>query len=246
MIAHYFQHHDNEPPVRVDIDLSLAEEAPQFERPQLLWVFVKMKNPDASGLCSGDECGVLEQMREALSASLETELKARFSGSRMCEGWFELYFYARSAKRLIDAAGKAISVFEGYTFDTGSSRDEEWEHYSGELYPDALMLHQIQSRQIIEELVAEGDDITIERDVEHYLLFQLPTQAERAVGKLEESGYTLKESFEQDGEYPYGRVMVKNQSVTEDAMEGSAAELLDVVYEEHGLYEGWSTTLAEA
>jgi len=244
MIAHYFQHHENESPVRIDLDLSLADEAPQFERPLLLWVFVKIQHPDASGLCDAAECVVLERLREALSEGLKRDLGACFSGSKMSDGWLEIYFYARSGKGLIASAGKVLDAFEGYTFDSGSSRDEKWEHYSEALYPDELMLHQIQSRSIIEELLAEGDDLATAREVEHYLFFQLPTQAERALVKLASSGYEAVEEAEGDEEFPYGRVLVKVQEVTEEAMQECVAELLGVVYEEHGRYEGWSTTLA--
>lgn len=246
MIEHYIQHYDGEAPVRVEVDLSLAEEAPQFERPLLLWVFVKMPQVGADGLCAGDACALCEALREAVDARLSETLRARFSGSRMSEGWYELYFYARSAKRLVAEAGAAVAAFEGYSFDAGSSRDEAWEHYFESLYPDGPMQHQIQSRHIITELAEAGDDITVEREVEHILLFQLPTQADRAVAKLTAAGYRLEETFEEEGEYPCGRVMVKTQDVTEATMQHSAEELLECVIEEHGRYEGWSTTISEA
>lgn len=244
MIEHYIQHHENEPPVRVDIDLSLADELPLIGRPLLLWVFVKLKNPDASGMCTDEECGRLWQMREAIKIALNEHAGARFSGSRICEGWFELFFYARSGKGLTAVVGKALEPFGDYAFDTGSSRDEKFEHYEEELYPDAMMLHQIQNRHIIEELRDAGDDLELEREVEHYLFFQLPAQADRAVGQLEAHGYLLKAAVEQDGAYCHGRIVVREQKVTEEAMMDSVSELLETVYSEHGIYEGWSTVLA--
>jgi regulator of RNase E activity RraB len=245
MIEYYLQFPENEPASRIDVDLSLADDDPEdMFKPMLLWVFVKMQSPDENGICTEDECSKLTKIREALAEKLSGELGAIFSGSRMCEGWFELYFYARTGKKLIASAGEVLQQFEGYTFDTGSSRDEAWEHYHNELYPDTVQLHQIQSRQIIAQLIEAGDDISVEREVEHYLFFQLPTQADRAVTALEASGYGLKEAVEQEGEYPYGRVMVKLQDVTESTMETATAEMLEAALSEHGLYEGWSTTVA--
>ena len=107
------------------------------------------------------------------------------------------------------------------------------------------MLHQIQSRRIIAELLEAGDDIALEREVEYYLFFQLPSQADRAVARLERLGYALGESVEQEGEFPYGRVLVRTQDVTEATMEACADEILEAVYDEHGIYEGWSTVLAQ-
>ena len=247
MIEYYLQFPENEPASRIDVDLSLADEEPEdMFKPMLLWVFVKMIAPDEHGICTEPECSKLQKIREALTEKLSETVGAVFSGSRMCEGWFELYFYARTGKKLIASAGEVLQEFDGYTFDTGSSRDEDWEHYRNELYPDTMQLHQIQNRQIISQLIEAGDDTAVEREVEHYLFFQLPTQADRAVASLEASGYELKESVEQEGEYPYGRVLVKVQDVTEDTMEASAAEMLEAAYAEHGIYEGWSTTIASS
>ncbi len=245
MIEYYYRDHEGEAPARIDVDLSLAEEEPEdMFKPLLIWVFVKMRSTDESGLCPDEECLTLQGIRESLTEALRERVGAVFSGSRMSEGWFEIYFYARTGKKLTAIAGEVLNRFEGYTFDTGSSRDESWEHYHNELYPDTLSLHQIQSRQIINELIEAGDDITMAREVEHYLFFQIPSQADRAVEKLLHTGYDLKETVEQEGDYPYGRVLVKHQEVTEASMEESVGEMLEAAYIEHGLYEGWSTTVA--
>jgi regulator of RNase E activity RraB len=244
MIEFYIQDRENEPAVRIDVDLSLAEEEMHFTKPLLLWVFVKMQTPDDSGLCSAGECELLQQLRDNVAALLQKQLDARFSGSRMSEGWFELYFYARSGKKLIAATGEAMQDFPGYTFDTGSSRDEEWSHYENELYPDTVMLHQIQNRHIIDELLEAGDDITVPREVEHYLFFQLPAQQQRAVERLEMLGYRAAGFVEQEGDYCHGAIVSKVQPVDEKTMTETVSELLDAASAEHGHYEGWSTAAA--
>lgn len=246
MIEYYIQHHENESPVRIDVDLSLADELPLIGKPLLLWVFIKLKEPDDAGICREPECSRLQQMREAIESALKTHVGARFSGSRMSDGWCELYFYARSGKGLTSIVGQILEPFDGYAFDTGSSRDEKCEHYENELYPDTLMLHQIQNRHIIEELREAGDDLDAEREVEHYLFFQLEGQAERAVRELEVSGYRLKDVVEEEGEYAHGRIVVRVQDVTEARMMETVEELLETVIKEHGIYEGWSTVLAGA
>ncbi len=245
MIEHYIRYQENEPPVRVEVDLDLADDEMSFTRPLLLWVFIKLQKPDASGLCTPQECDALLRMREAVAEALERELGARFSGSRLCEGWYELYFYARSGKKLIATTGAAMQAFSGYTFDTGSSRDEEWEHYAKELYPDTPMSHQIQNRHIIAELLEAGDDITIPREVEHYLFFQLPAQEERAVARLSALGYEPTASVEGEEPFAYGVVLTKVQSVGEREMMEAVSEMLETAAAEHGRYEGWSTVTAE-
>jgi hypothetical protein len=244
-MTEYFLHTpDGEPPVRIDVNLSLDEDE-AFMRPVLLWVFVKLAAPDADGLATSEEMPTLTAIREALSAAFEKELKTVFSGSRISDGWFELYFYARNGKGLIQTAGEVMEGFPGYSFDTGSSRDEKWTHYHETLYPETEMLHQIQSRHIIEELRGAGDRLERERDVEHYLFFQVPGQRDRAMQRLEASGCRAGGLIEQEGEYACGAVAVCAHAVDEERVAEWVRLMLEVVAEEHGYYEGWSTTLAD-
>ena len=244
MNEYYIKKNENGISGKTEIDLSLYDEAPQKKRSWLLWVFVKIGSPSEIGWCVQPECATLAAVQNDLTEALAKEIDAVASGTRMEEGWLELYFYAPNAKRFDNVAASVMRRYEGYAFETGASRDEKWDHYSNELYPDPLMLQQMQNRYIIGELQDAGDDITVEREVEHYLLFQTDAHAKRVLVKLEAAGYTFKEYVQAKGEYSHGVVVVKVHDVTEATMMLITEELLDTAYDEYGIYEGWSTVLA--
>ncbi|RLA69776.1 MAG: hypothetical protein DRG24_07945 [Epsilonproteobacteria bacterium] len=240
----YYTFVDDGNAVRTELDLSLIEEAPQDERGWLAWLFVKIKSPDDMQWCSEHECEILLTIQQRLSKRIEEKLNGVMVGVRMQEGWQEFYFYLPTAKKFENSAAEVMRSFEGYAYDTGTAKDFKWDKYRRELYPDAMMAQQIDSRYIINELEEEGDDLNVERNVEHYLFFQTLAQAERTAESLGESGFTLKETVEQDDTYAYGIVMTKIHAVNEETLMQETLGLFQAAAKEHGVYEGWSTVLS--
>ena len=236
MIEHYELTDDENIPYRCDVELELMDEAPQEERPWLLWLFVKSSDPFSPAFTAFSD-----DLKEALAAGLG----AVFAGTIMKEGWVEFYFYAPEAKRFENQSSEVMSRHGGFAYERGSSRDGKWEMYIERLYPDAYALLRIQNRHTIESLVGAGDDLSVSREIEHYLFFQTRSSMERALSSLRPHGFGLKEEVSDDeSDYAYGAVLVKSEPVTPEQIEETTALLFDAALEQHGIYEGWSTVLA--
>ncbi|MDD2951223.1 MAG: DUF695 domain-containing protein [Sulfuricurvum sp.] len=234
MVEFYELLDDENIPYRCDVELDLIEEAPQEYRPSLLWLFVKADTVTES----------LESFTQDLSSSLNTSLDAVFAGRVMKEGWAEFYFYAPQSKRFENISSDVMNRHGGYVYERGSSRDGKWEMYIDNLYPDAYGLLSIQNRHTIDALVEAGDDLSIPREVEHYLFFQTKSSMERAVSQLASHGFEVKEYVNDDeSDYGYGVVLVKLEAITSDIVEETTTSLYESAMQEHGLYEGWSTVL---
>lgn len=234
MIEFYELLDDENVPYRCDVELDLIEESPQEERPWLLWLFVKADHVDKA----------LESFTEDLATALHTSMDAVFAGRVMKEGWAEFYFYAPQAKRFENISSEVMGRHGGYVYERGSSKDAKWEMYSDNLYPDAYGLLSIQNRHTITALLEAGDDLSIPREVEHYLFFQTKTSMERAVAQLASHGFTVKEYVHDDeSDYAYGVVLIKNEMITPEIVEETTTSLYESAMQEHGHYEGWSTVL---
>lgn len=236
-MSEYYELSDEENiPYRCDVEMELIDEAPQIERPWLLWLFVKSENPlDESFTGFTDD----------LKHTLHEAMGALFAGSVTKEGWIELYFYASEAKRFENISSEVMARHGGFAYERGVSKDTKWEMYLERLYPDAYALLRIQNRHTIEALADAGDDLSIEREVEHYLFFQTRSSMERAVASLSAHGFALKEEVNDDeSDHAYGAVVVKTESVLPDQVEETTALLFDAALEQYGYYEGWSTVLA--
>ncbi len=137
-----------------------------------------------------------------------------------------------------------MSRHGGYVYERGSSRDGKWEMYNDNLYPDAYGLLSIQNRHTIAALAEAGDDLSIPREVEHYLFFQTKSSMERAVAQLASHGFEAKEYVNDDeSDYGYGVVLIKSEAITPEIVEETTTSLYESAIQEHGHYEGWSTVL---
>lgn len=236
MIEFYELLDDENIPYRCDVELDLIEDAPQEESPWLLWLFIKADNVTEA----------LEAFSQDLITSLNTTLGAIFAARVMKEGWAEFYFYAPNAKRFENISSEVMNMHGGYIYERGSSKDGKWEMYIDNLFPDAYGLLSIQNRHTISALLEAGDDLTLPREVEHYLFFQTKTSMERTIAQLASHGYTLKEYAQDDeSDYAYGAVLIKIEPITPDIIHETTTSLYESAIQEHGIYEGWSTIMGE-
>ncbi|MEN4053174.1 MULTISPECIES: DUF695 domain-containing protein [Sulfurimonas] len=204
----------------------------------LLSVFIKF---DASDETQEGFEEYLET-KESLIIALEHDKKAKYVGSRMLDGWSELYFYADDSKGL-DKLVANILTPSNYVYESHTVRDSKWDFHHKNLTPNELELAHIQSDKIIYLLEEEGDDLELPRPVEHYVSFDTPTQKERFLESLNEKQFTFKDEISSD-EFENGIALVREHAVTQNGVKEVVEELFAMIKEENGYYEGWSTTLA--
>jgi len=184
------------------------------------------------------------ETKETLIIALEHGEKAKYVGSRVVDGWSELYFYANTSKGL-DATIKEILQPSEYVYESSVVKDNKWDFHYKNLTPTELELCHIQSDKIIFMLEDEEDSLDVPRDVEHYLSFDTPTQKERFLETLDLDGFTFKDEISSD-EFENGIALVKEHAVTKEVVQKEVEKLFEAVKKEHGYYEGWSTTLVDS
>lgn len=215
---------------KVKINLDFYHDLPEDEKIYSLWVFIKSDQN-------------LDTLQNEITKVLSEKHSANFVATRELDGWLELYYYAPSERKFTTTINELMSKYQ-YTFECGSHKDQKFKVYLETLYPSELEFHQIESRHIIETLEAEGDDIEVSREVEHYAFFQTEANRERFIETTKELDFKIKELVQQgNSDYSYGAVLVKNHSVTLEVVQNEISDLLEKIIVEHGYYEGWSTTL---
>lgn len=219
--------------IEVNVDASEAKEM----NPWLFSIFVKYDGLDENA--EGYE--EFLETKEALIISLEHQDRAKYVGSRVADGWYEFYFYSYDSKRLDSIASKILTP-SNYVYESNVVRDTRWDFYETQLFPTELEFCHIQSAKIIFLLEEEDEDLTIKRDVEHYISFETPTQKNRFVNTLAIDGFTFKDEISSE-DFDHGVALVKNHAVTEDEVKIVVSELFLNVKKNNGFYEGWSTTL---
>ncbi|MEO1937376.1 MAG: ribonuclease E inhibitor RraB [Sulfurimonas sp.] len=183
------------------------------------------------------------ETKEALIIALEHEEKAKYVGSRMLDGWSELYFYAEDSKGL-DTIVTHILKDAGYLYESSVVRDGKWDFHYKNLLPNELELAHIQTQDILELLKEEGDNLEHKREIEYYLSFETPTQKERYIEEFIPKEFTFKDEISSD-EFANGIALTKEDAPSQEILEENVQKLHESVKKVHGYYEGWSTTLAD-
>jgi regulator of RNase E activity RraB len=233
--------------VKLEVELDAQEKIEEkMLYPWLYTVFIKLKNPLPNGLGDEDEEDFLYECKERLTIKLEEKEKAVYVGSKTTDGWYELYFYLQDPKGMENKTKDILSAF-GYKYESNSVKDKKWNLYEVTLIPNIKQMHHIQSRHIIEEMLEEGDDLTQQREVEHYVLFQTASLRQKFEEVLEEKSLTCKGDFERDEveDFIYGIAIATTQDLQEESINGATDMILDLCREYHGHYEGWSASLAD-
>ena len=205
------------------------------------WLFSVFMKFDASDKNSDGFEEFLET-KESLIIALEHDEKAKYVGSRIVDGWSELYFYAVDSKGL-DVIAANILTPNNYLHESNVVRDAKWDFHHKYLTPTELELCHIQSDKIIYLLEEEGDDLAVPRVVEHYVSFTTPTQKSRFLDTLALEGFDFKDEISSD-EFENGVALTKEHALTAQEVKKVVEELFEAVKQEQGYYEGWSTTLA--
>ena len=221
--------------LNIEIEIDAGEY--KSDHPWLFSVFIKYDPQN-------DSSQVYEEFletKESLIIGIEYEDKAKYLGSRVVDGWVEFYFCASSPKDLSTMV-TAMLRDTVYPYESNIIKDKKWNFYETQLFPTELELAHIQSEKIIFLLEEEGDDLTISRDVEHYVSFLTPTQKNRFINTLSLDGFSIKDEISSE-DFEHGIALVKNHAVTQEIVHNVVDELFKKVKEEQGFYEGWSTVL---
>jgi regulator of RNase E activity RraB len=181
------------------------------------------------------------ETKEALIIALEHNDVAKYVGSRVTDGWSELYFYALDSQGL-DAITAHILKDGAYQYETSVVRDSKWDFHYKNLLPNDLEVADIQSREIINLLREEGDALEKVREIEYYLSFATPTQKERYIAEHIPEGFAFKDEVSSE-EFVNGIALSKEDAVNEKQLLHNVEKLYESVKKVHGYYEGWSTTL---
>jgi len=222
--------------VFIEIDLNAYAFSKKFS--WLFSLFIKFDAKDESQ----DGFEEFLETKEALIIILEHNEQAKYVGSRMLDGWSELYFYADDSKGLDSTIAKILKP-SNYIYESSVVRDSKWDFHHKNLSPTELEECHIQSQKIIFMLEEEEDDLEVIRPVEHYISFTTPTQKERFITNLALEGFSFKDEISSD-EFEHGVALVKEHKVTSDELTKVINELFVEIKKENGFYEGWSTILA--
>lgn len=219
------------------IEVNLGDIRNESELEYLISVFVKFNalHEDI------EEVEEFLNFKERVIDALEKE--AVYIGMRVVDGWSEFYFYSKESKGIEQ---KIASIFSGsgYVYETSIIRDNKWNFYYKNLFPSDLEMYLIYSKKIVLQMMAEGDNLEVPREVEHYVSFDTASQKERFLKSIDKIGFRYKDDVD-NKELAHAVAITKEHSLDQDSLEKNISELLELIKKDHGRYELWSAPLVQ-
>jgi uncharacterized protein YaaR (DUF327 family) len=230
----------------VFVDLGVRTIAPDKQKPELLWIFVKMRSVRDDGLPRDDEFAPLNKIEDRLTKIIDKKQKAINVGRVTTAGRREFYFFASTTKDFDKNVKIAMSRFSDYEYQLGTKPDPAWTQYSNFLYPEPQQYQSIQNMKVIENLEKAGDNLKRARNVSHWAYFKDSVSRENYIREVEELGFKPNpeyKTFKSDEDFPYGIMIERVDKVDFNSIDSVIIDLWHKAKAHDGDYDGWETSV---
>jgi uncharacterized protein (TIGR01619 family) len=227
------------------VDLGLSKIAPATDKPNLVWISVKMNNPRDNGLSSSEEFDALSAIEDRLQEFIFRNHSSIYAGRLTSNSKTDFYFYFGDTALYDKTISEAMVAFPSYTYDFGIKEDAEWNSYLNFIYPNPRQFQSIQNRRVIDNLEKNGDPLTKARRVDHWIYFKTHTDRAEFLDKIEQLKFDIvsKDKKTSSGDSPYKLHISRIDNVDIDSVDNYVLELWEKATECNGDYDGWETSV---
>ncbi len=227
------------------VDLGLHKVAPMTDKPNVVWVSIKMNKPREDGLSSQEESELLGDIEDALVEKIISKHNSIYVGRLTSAGDRDLYFYFGDTILYDKTISEVMVAYPKYQFDFGSNEDKEWTGYFDFLYPTPEQYQSIQNRRVIDNLEKHGDKLTKEREVDHWIYFKTEKDRETFLKRISNDRFSIidKDYDKELGEMPYTLQIKRVDKVDHNSVDDYVIYLWKLANECNGDYDGWETSI---
>lgn len=227
------------------VDLGLAKIAPLTDKPNLVWISVNMNNPREDGLSSNEEFDILSDIEDRLQEFISSKHNSIYAGRLTTDGRRDFYFYMGDTTLYDKSISESMVAFPNYTFDFGIKEDNQWEQYLNFMYPNPRQFQSIQNRRVVDNLEENGDPLTKERQVDHWIYFNTKADRESFLSKIKSEGFEIiNQDFDRESsDRPYSLHIARVDKVDIDSVNDYILNLWELAEECNGDYDGWETSV---
>lgn len=227
------------------VDLGLYNVAPITDKPNVVWVSIKMNNPREDGLSSNEESQLLIKIEDDLVENISSKHNSIYVGRLTSAGERDLYFYLGDTILYDKTISEVMVAYPKYQFDLGIKEDKEWSIYFDFLYPEPEQFQSIQNRRVVANLEKHGDKLTKPREVDHWIYFKTEKDRETFLDKISNDRFSIvdKDYDKELDEAPYTLHIKRVDKVDYNSVDDYVIYLWKLATECNGDYDGWETSI---
>lgn len=229
----------------VAFNAGVSDFVPDNEYMYLAFVKVKLNTPKEDGLVSdeeGDDVGFIEDRLEMESLRWKS---GKYIGRIITQGEVNFIYYLKMDFEWGDTVAAAMGYFPNYTYEFGSRMDLEWEVYQKLLFPTLREWQIIANHHSCDNLKEQGDNLRMERAIEHKAYFEDEENRKKFISLVEELGFKNQKEME----VPFNdKIMHGVQFYRIDTpfyydIDALTMSIIDLSDSCHGSYDGWESSL---
>ena len=221
------------------VDLGLRKIAPIADKPNMIWVSISMQNPREDGLSSDEERELLYAIEDNLVNNLINQYNAIFVGRLTSDGMYQLYFYFDDITGYEKTVTQSMSEYPTYEFDFGIKEDKEWGVYLDFLYPLPSQYQMIMNARVVRGLEQQGDNLTNERTVEHWIYFEAESDMQNYISEIEKQNFKVINSGQNEEDKLYVLNVGRVDKVDYHSVNDYTLYLWELASKHNGEYDGW-------
>ena len=220
------------------IDLGLRKIAPVTDKPNIVWISIKMQNPKENGLSSSEESELLYAIEDNIANNITNQHNAIFVGRLTTNGMRQLFFHFGDTTDYEKTITQSMSKYPTYEFDFGGKEDKDWGVYLNFLYPSPIQYQMIMNGRVIRNLEQHGDNLTKERMVDHWIYFETENDMQSYISEIEKQNFKVISS-KQDESKKYVLNVGRVDKVDFHSVNDYVLYLWELANVHKGDYDGW-------
>jgi hypothetical protein len=233
-------------PAMISLNVSVSEDGSKEDHGYVAFVKVKLNTETEDGFISKNEINDISFIEDRLELECLRYRHGQYVGRVISQGSITFIYYLKLDFEWSDTVNGAMSHFEGYSFEIGSRMDSEWEVYEKLLFPTAIEWQVIHNHHACDELSKAGDNLTIQRAIEHTSYFKNPQEREIFSAFIVSENFKILNNIEPSVEAPdYGVKFYRVDIPFYHNIDTLTLELIEQSLEYNGQYDGWETSLVK-
>ena len=233
-------------PAMVSLNVSASEDGSNEDHGYVAFVKVKLNVVTEDGFVSKDEIDQISFIEDRIELDSLRYRHGQYVGRVVSAGSITFIYYLKLDFEWSDTVNVAMSNFEDYSFEFGSRMDSEWEVYQKLLFPTASEWQMIHNHHACDELKSSGDNLRIQRAIEHTSYFKTPEIRDEFSKFIEIENFKIQKHTEPNEEMPfYGVKYYRIDIPFYTNIDNLTLTLIDHSQNYNGQYDGWETSLVK-
>ncbi|MFI5172190.1 MAG: DUF695 domain-containing protein, partial [Chitinophagales bacterium] len=229
-------------PGSVILNMDLIKTAPDLSLNYLLVTGVNYSCGD-DGFPIDSEWESLYAVSDSVSAIISKMTSNEMAGTYTYQCDRYDYIYLKDTTGIRKALSDLYKTkFDNYKYYIKLEKDANWRAYIQFLYPTEEILRIMNNQKVLDQLVAQGDDLSKPRQVDHWIYFKDKKDRENFAKKVKTMNYKVESmNIVSSTDYIYQLQISREDLVNIDSITKITDELRKLALEYNGDYDGWET-----